>query len=175
MRLLLGIILFYGRFGLSFTAIGFLVRRLLWRNDGDRLEGKRVLVTGASGGIGAATVAGCHAAGGSVIAVARSADKLEALRGDISEDVAAEVVDLAETREIDALVDRLAERGEVVDVLVNNVGVMLHDYTRNGDGLDAQFAVNLMNQFRLTERAIEKGVLAPDAIVVTVASGGRLF
>ena len=100
MRLLLGIILFYGRVGLSFTAIGFLVRRLLWRNDSDRLDGKRVLVTGASGGIGAATVAGCHAAGGDVIAVARSADKLEALRRDVSSDVVTEVVDLAETREI---------------------------------------------------------------------------
>ncbi|MEO1594353.1 MAG: SDR family NAD(P)-dependent oxidoreductase [Pseudomonadota bacterium] len=172
MRLLLGIILFYGRFGLSFTAIGYLVRRLFWRTDGDRLDGKRVLVTGASGGIGAATVAGCQAAGAKVTAVARDAEKLAGLNASLPQSVTTEVVDLAEPADIDALLDRLDAAGETIDVLVNNVGVMLHEHARNSAGLDKQFAVNLLNQFRLTERAIARGLLADDAIIITVASGG---
>ncbi|MEM1437429.1 MAG: SDR family NAD(P)-dependent oxidoreductase [Pseudomonadota bacterium] len=172
MRLLLGIILFYGRFGLSFTAIGYLVRRLFWRTDGDSLDGKHVLITGASGGIGAATAAGCQAAGAKVTAVARDAEKLAGLNASLPEPVSSEVVDLAEPADIDALLDRLESAGDTVDVLVNNVGVMLHEHARNSAGLDKQFAVNLLNQFRLTERAISRGLLAEDAIIITVASGG---
>ncbi|MEL7298509.1 MAG: hypothetical protein AAGJ86_12675, partial [Pseudomonadota bacterium] len=58
------------------------------------------------------------------------------------------------------------------DVLVNNVGVMLHNYQQNSAGEDKQFAVNLLNQYALTESLSANASLADDAVVITVASGG---
>ncbi len=172
MRTILGIILFYGRFGLSFTSIGYHFRKLFWSAIPDTLQGKHVVVTGASGGIGAAVVEGCLAAGAEVTAVARNADKLAAMNAGMPRTAATETVDLAEAADIDALVSRLKASGRTVDILVNNVGVMLNEFQRNSAGIDKQFATNLLNQYRLTEALMRESLLAEDATVITVASGG---
>src|SRR5580704_7147372 len=87
-----------------------------------KLTGKRVLVTGASKGIGAATAAafaeeGCH-----VRLVARSADALGELAGRLSRqhniEATAHVADLRQSADI----ARLAAEAEDVDILVNNAG-----------------------------------------------------
>ena len=87
MRTILGILLFYGRFGLSFSAIGYRVRKRLWQNKEPSMTGQTIFVTGASGGIGAAVGAGCAAAGAHVIAVARNPEKLANLKASISGNV----------------------------------------------------------------------------------------
>ncbi len=87
-----------------------------------KLTGRRVLITGASKGIGAATAAafaeeGCH-----VRLVARSADALAELAGRLSRahnvEATAHVADLRSADDI----ARLAGEAEDVDVLVNNAG-----------------------------------------------------
>ncbi|MFK8053637.1 MAG: SDR family NAD(P)-dependent oxidoreductase [Woeseiaceae bacterium] len=172
MRTILGIILFYGRFGLSFSAIGYVARKLFWSDAANDLDGKTILVTGASGGIGAAVVRDCAAAGANVIAVARNPGKLAVLSESINGDCQTLVCDLADTAAVKSLVANLQAQGTIVDVLVNNVGVMLHEFRQNTDGVDAQFATNLLNQFVLTEAAETTGVIATDGCVITVASGG---
>ncbi|MEN7342190.1 MAG: SDR family NAD(P)-dependent oxidoreductase [Pseudomonadota bacterium] len=172
MRTILGIILFYGRFGLSFSAIGFWFRRLFWQNGQPSMAGQTVLVTGASGGIGAAVVAGCAASGARVIAVARNPDKLASLKASVGDRVVTYACDLAETNAVNGLADAISKDFGSIDVLVNNVGVMLHDFVENSEGVDAQFATNLLNQYVFTERLVASGVLAEEGAVITVASGG---
>jgi len=89
------------------------------------VEGKRILITGGSSGIGASAARQLAAAGGIPILVARSMDKLEEVRDEI---VAAGGIahvyscDLSDLSSIDKLVkDVLADHGGV-DVLVNNAG-----------------------------------------------------
>lgn len=168
MRLLLGIIMFYGRFGLSFSNIGYAWRKAGWDASAKPLEGKHVVITGASGGIGAATAAGCLAAGARVTAVARNRDKLDKLSRALGEGLTTVQCDLAETKEVLTLSQTVRD----VDVLVNNVGVMLHDFTLNSDGIDTQYATNLLNQFVLTEALMQNDGLKSDAHVIQVASGG---
>src|SRR5680860_333569 len=80
---------------------------------------RRVVVTGASSGIGAATVRAFREQGWDVVGVARRAERLATLR----EETGAEVftADLTKQADVDALRDYLAASGPV-NALVNNAG-----------------------------------------------------
>lgn len=82
------------------------------------LAGRRVLVTGASRGIGEATAAAFAAAGARVALVARSAEALEV----VARRIGAESFpcDLADPEAVAGLLPRVEARGGPVDVLVNN-------------------------------------------------------
>lgn len=80
---------------------------------------RRVVVTGASSGIGAATVRLFASRGWSVVGVARRADRLEALAAETGCDVF--TADLTRQDDVDALRDFLVQLGPV-DALVNNAG-----------------------------------------------------
>ncbi len=83
------------------------------------MNGLRAVVTGASSGIGAATVRALRAAGWEVVAVARREERLRAL----AEETGAEVVvaDVTSEADVAALRDRLAATGGI-HALVNNAG-----------------------------------------------------
>ena len=83
------------------------------------MTSRRVVVTGASSGIGAATVRLFRAHGWDVVGVARRAEKLEALAAETGADVF--VADVTKQADVDALRDFLAGLGPV-HALVNNAG-----------------------------------------------------
>jgi NAD(P)-dependent dehydrogenase (short-subunit alcohol dehydrogenase family) len=85
------------------------------------VEGKVVLVTGASEGIGAATARLVAARGGKVAVAARSIDKLNELSGDLDDGFAVQV-DMTQSESIAAMVDAVIEHYGRIDVLVNNAG-----------------------------------------------------
>jgi len=80
---------------------------------------RRVLVTGASSGIGAATVRLLTTRGWSVIAVARRADRLETLRKETGCEVV--VADVTSDADVQALAEHVASSGDI-SALVNNAG-----------------------------------------------------
>ena len=167
---------FYGKYALSFTAIGYHFRKLFWQESSKNLSGKKVLVTGASGGIGSNVVIGSIANGGTVLAAARNQQKLDTLRASIPSDQQERMVDvlcdLSLQQEIIKMVDGFEERGEKIDVLVNNVGLMIHDLTVNDEELEASFALNLLNHYLLTTELIKRNLLSEDAVVINISSGG---
>lgn len=162
---------FYTRFLWPFSTLGH-ARRLAARpSPAFDFRGQRWCVTGASGGIGRAIVLGALRAGAEVHALARDPAKLEALRRDAG--AAAHRlhgfrVDLAHVGEARAW----AERAPRFDVLVHNVGVMLHDYTRSGEGVETSFATNLLVPFAMTESLREGGALDAGSLIIAVSSGG---
>ena len=119
---------FYARFTPNYSRTGYLARRTQWPAFKPDFTGQYWVVTGASGGIGAAIVAGAAKAGATVLAVARSSAKLEAARGALSPEAAQRVsnrvCDLASVAAIDELLDALQKDGKHIDVLMNNVGVL---------------------------------------------------
>ena len=166
------IVSFYGRFLPSFSAIGYHARRLRWPAFAPDFSGQTWLVTGASGGIGRAAALEAARRGARVLAVARSAGKLRALQNEAPASIEPLVADLALVREVRALVSGLAARGERIHVLLNNVGVLLDDYTLTAEGREASFATNLLNHYLLTEELIARELLAPGGVVISMSSGG---
>ncbi len=94
---------------------------------GERKLG-RVLITGASAGIGAELAREFAKHGHALVLVARSKDKLTALAGELNaaHDTEALVIveDLSRKGCAQAIVDDLADRGIEIDILVNNAGVL---------------------------------------------------
>ncbi|MGP0051297.1 MAG: SDR family NAD(P)-dependent oxidoreductase [Solirubrobacteraceae bacterium] len=110
----------------------------------DAVRGRTVLITGASQGIGRSTAIAVGTAGGKVLLIARTRDKLQAVADEIHElggIAAVHPCDLTVTDDIDRMAKEvLAEHGHV-DVLVNNAGKSIrrsinrsydrfHDYQR---------------------------------------------
>jgi short-subunit dehydrogenase len=110
----------------------------------DAVKGRTVLITGASSGIGKSTALKIGEAGGSMLLVSRSRDKLE----DVAEEVEelggtghVHPCDLTEPDDIDRMANEVLEQHGHVDVLVNNAGKSIrrsvdrsydrfHDYQR---------------------------------------------
>lgn len=80
------------------------------------LEGRLVLLTGASGGIGLATARLLHERGATVIATARRAEVLTGLQEELGDRVETLPANLADRADVSALPDRAG----TVDVLVGN-------------------------------------------------------
>jgi len=93
----------------------------------NRMQGKRVLITGASSGIGAATASRLAAAGADLALWARRRDRLETLATDLSaaHDTALLVacVDVRDREKVAEAAARLLEADWVPDVLINNAGL----------------------------------------------------
>lgn len=132
------------------------------------IEDRVYLVTGASSGIGEATVRLLAAEGATVVGVARKPWSTEAL-GDRVSTLAADLTDPAAARQV---VDAVAARHGRLDGLVNNVGA-LESRTGFLDVTDEQwkntFEVNFHSAVRMTRAALP-ALLESGAALVHVAS-----
>jgi short-subunit dehydrogenase len=121
------------------------------------LAGSRVLLTGASGGIGQAIARALHARGASVVATARRAEVLEELRESLGgERLEPQVADLSDRGDVAELARKCAE----VDVLVANAALpasgRVDDFSP--EQIDRALDVNLRAPIQLT-RALMTGMI----------------
>lgn len=133
------------------------------------MSARRALVTGASSGIGAATVRRLRADGWDVVATARRADRLTAL----AEETGAEAypADVTSDDDVTALVEHLAATGGL-DAVVNNAGGALGlDPVEHADleQWRTMYELNVLGTLRVTKAVLpllrERG--AGDVVVVT--------
>jgi short-subunit dehydrogenase len=120
-----------------------------------KIAGQRVLLTGASYGIGASTARAFAGRGGQLVLAARSVGPLEALATEVGGH--ALPVDLSEPSEVEGLVGRAAEvAGGPIDILVNNagMGVIGPFATRTPTEITTEVQVNLVAAFELTRQAL---------------------
>ena len=125
-----------------------------------RLDGKTALVTGASGGIGAAIARALHAQGAAVALSGTRLDALEALAGELGGRAFVCAADLRDPAAADALVAAAEEAAGPLGILVNNAGLtrdMLALRMKDADW-QAVLDVDLTAPFRLA-RAAMKGML----------------
>lgn len=165
------ILVFYGRFAPSFTALGYVARGLPLRPVKASFAGQTWLVTGATGGIGRGIALGAARRGATVLAVGRKESALAALRTEAGGNIVPLQFDpglVAANLELAAAVQR---RGVQVDVLANNVGMLDHVHRLNAEGFEATYALNLLGHYALTETLLAAGVLDGGAII-NMASGG---
>jgi 3-oxoacyl-[acyl-carrier protein] reductase len=116
------------------------------------LDGKKALVTGATGGIGEAIARALHGAGAVVALHGTRQEKLSALSSELGERVLVMPADLADRDAVKALGQRAESELGGVDILVNNAGITRDGlFVRMSDkDWDDVLEVNLGSVFRLT-------------------------
>jgi dehydrogenase/reductase SDR family member 12 len=166
----------------SFSQLGYVVRRDLenW-NEPDRLDGKTMIVTGASSGIGQAAATTLAALGADVWLVGRDADRLRAAAraahatGGGGRIHTAEV-DLVNAREVASFADRVSSTTSALDALIHNAGALFPAYgvADDGEGLRTErtLAVHVLAPFRLTWLLAPVLHCALQPVIATVTSGG---
>jgi 3-oxoacyl-[acyl-carrier protein] reductase len=124
------------------------------------LAGKAALVTGASGGIGAALARALHAAGAKVVLAGTRGAVLEALAAELGERAFVAIADLADPGAGDALVKTTEAQAGQLDILVNNAGLTRDQMAVRMKDEDWQkvIDVDLTAGFRLA-RAAMRGMM----------------
>ena len=142
--------------------------------------GKRVLITGASSGVGAAVARRLAAHGAVVGLVARRRDRLAAVLADCrttSPDSTMWVVDLGDTAAIGELCRQAWDALGGIDVLINNAAVPKRRAVTDLDPFDAEavMRVNFFAPMHLILAVLPLMLARDSGIVVNVSSiGGRL-
>ena len=142
------------------------------------IRGKRVIVTGATSGIGFEAARGLARQGAKVMIVGRDAIKtahrLEEIRGQApGAEVSSLLCDFSRQSEVRRLAAEALRRYDRIDVLVNNAGGVFRNRTLTEDGIEATFAVNHLGYFLLTQLLLQRIVESAPARIVNVASIGH--
>jgi len=141
-----------------------------------RLEGKVVLITGSSRGIGLAAARGFASEGARIMLSARSASALAEAEARLREDgatVAAQVADVTRPEQAAVLVEAAVTAFGGLDILINNVGggqggPRIADST--DDDWRAVLELNLLQTLRMMRLALPHLSRRPGAAVINVAS-----
>jgi short-subunit dehydrogenase len=140
-----------------------------------RVSGRRVLVTGASRGIGAEVARAFAAAGAKVALVARSEGALKELAGEL--DGEAFPTDLADSEQVVGLIDRVEAEAGPVDVLVNNAGLENVGYfpDQSPAEIDAIYRLNLLAPVQLCRQIVPRMIERGRGHIVNVSSSADMI
>lgn len=164
----------------SFTRIGPVVRGRLYdwtAPPPGAMAGRTVLVTGPTSGLGSAVVEALAALGARVILVARSPERLEALRqqliGAHHEDrFPAIVADMSSLASVRAAVTRVLDTEPRLDALIDNAGAIFPERTESPDGIESTLATMVVGPFTLIAGLLPLMSATGHARVIAVTSGG---
>jgi len=137
------------------------------------MEGKTVVITGASAGIGAIAASALAQRGATVVPVGRSPEKTAA----VAEAIGVEplVADFAELDQVRRLAAQLLERCPRIDVLANNAGGVFPRREVTPDGHELTIQVNHLAAFLLTALLRERLETTGAARVINTASVANRF
>jgi len=142
---------------------------------GQMVVQKRVIITGATDGIGLITARRLAEQGADVGLVARNESKgaavVERLKRETDNpNIRFFKADLSRFDDVRAVADEIKAAGPKLDVLVNNVGAMFMGRQISVDGHEMTFALNHLSVFLLSNLLMENLLAAEGARIVTVAS-----
>ncbi len=164
---------------LGYTRIGPGLRRLWWPDDPapDALAGKRVLVCGATAGIGLAMARQFARLGAQVHLLGRDSAKVARCARQIRDEVpgavvAEEVCDVSDLQAVSDWAAGFAARVPALDGVVHNAGLMPKQRRVTREGHEVQLATHVLGPHLMTERLLPLLRAARGASVVWVSSGG---
>ena len=151
--------------------------------SGKELQGKTILVTGATDGIGQETALELAQMGAAVIVHGRDAGRgaktVDSIRRQTGNDqLTFEQADFASLHRVEALAGRIIAQYHRLDGLINNAGVYMTARELTQDGFEMTFGVNHLAHFLLTNRLLELLKASSPARIVVLSSqmhlSGRL-
>lgn len=169
----------------SFTRVGHTVRSRLdsWDSHGTgALEGRVVVLTGATSGIGLAAADALARRGAALLLTGRDAKRVQSTAERLTaatrnDRLAPFAADMAEPQDVDRLIEHVEQVHGRVDVLIHNAGALTAERTENSRGVEATVAAQVVGPFQLTAGLL--GLLRQTAAstgrasrVLTMSSGG---
>lgn len=138
------------------------------------MQGKTVVITGATSGIGEVAAERLAAKGARIVLVARDRARAEATLARLAKaggtGHAVHYADLSSLAEMKRVAAEIAAAEPKIDVLVNNAGAMFNALRTTEDGFELTFATNHLSYFVLTQGLIERLKAAGAARIVSTAS-----
>ena len=159
----------------SFTKIGPAIRSRMFDWTEPVVEGRTIVITGPTSGLGEATAERLAKGGANLVLLARNPTKLKALAHRLDAlgtgSIESIVVDLGDREAVRSAGDQLG-RLDSLDALVNNGGALMNTRTESADGLELTFATHVVAGFILIERSIPALERGNEPRIITVSSGG---
>jgi len=148
--------------------------------NGVNLRGKRILVTGVSAGLGTETARALAAHGAHVVGTGRDLAKGERVASEIRKAAEAgggrfELVglDLGSLKSVRESADRLLAKGEPLDIIIANAGVMATPFGHTADGFETQFGTNHLGHFVFVNKLAP--LLRAGGRVINLSSAGHRY
>ena len=134
---------------------------------------KKILVTGATDGIGLETARMLVQEGHHVLLHGRNPDKLNNIQKELSAigTVESHIADLSNIQSVILLSEKIKEKHEFLDVLINNAGVFKTQNPITQDGLDVRFVVNTISPYLLTKKLLP--LLGKSSRVINLSSAAQ--
>jgi NAD(P)-dependent dehydrogenase (short-subunit alcohol dehydrogenase family) len=149
--------------------------------EGRDLSGQRILITGASAGLGLETARALAAHGATVVMAVRDLAKgeraAEIVRAGAAPGAGVELcqLNLASLASVRACADRLIAEGKPLHVLIANAGVMACPQGTTEDGFETQFGTNHLGHFVFVNRLVPLLLAGAPSRIVALSSRGHHF
>ncbi len=142
------------------------------------LKGKTIVVTGGSAGLGIETARVLAMHGAKVVSAVRDKAKGEKALAEIKAsvpdaDIELAIVDLFDLDSVRAGASDIANRFPVIDMLINNAGVMAAPLERTKEGLDMHLGTNFLGHYVLTAHLINNLLASGDARIINLTSSAH--
>tara|TARA_X000001036_G_scaffold268033_1_gene248836 strand:- start:280 stop:1017 length:738 start_codon:yes stop_codon:yes gene_type:complete len=136
------------------------------------LKGKKVLVTGASGGIGKAIAMQLSSSGADLCLTGRNKSELENLQKIIGGNCQIIISDLSNSEGINNLADQAQKIMGQIDILVNNAGITKDNLfmRMSEDDWNEVININLNSIFKLTKQLIKGMIKRRDGRIINITS-----
>lgn len=163
----------------GFSRIGYDVRsRLLkWEKVSHlRLDGRVIVITGPTSGLGLATASILASTGAHLVLVARNKEKCQQVVAELRTrhpqlEVEVVIADMGDLSSVAYASREIRSKFPRVDVLVHNAGALLQDRQESPQGIELTVASHVVGPFLMTTM-LRDALRAANGRVVTVSSGG---
>jgi NAD(P)-dependent dehydrogenase (short-subunit alcohol dehydrogenase family) len=141
------------------------------------LKGKRVLLTGGAGGIGAATAARFLEEGARVVVLDRDAEACQRLEGELSGLASSLIAEVSDADDVAQAFEELDELWGGLDVLINNAGISIpHGFLDiTPDEWRKVIDVNLNGVFFVAQQAARRMVAGEGGVILNMGSTNGLM
>lgn len=145
----------------------------------DDFQGKLVVITGATAGIGHATARKYASCGANLLCINRNPEKSENLRREIESEFGVKcdykIADLSRLDDVFRVSNELTEMEAPIDVLIHNAGVYLTKREQTPEGFEKVFMVHYLSSFIMNYLLMKKLKAQQECRIIMVGSEGHRF